>query len=87
MSHPMMCTTTMPNMESAKKMANELVENRFAACFQSGRASVVRSGGIFACCWRWQECRSVILSFFSCSKQGDLWAICIRMARNLLYSP
>jgi len=34
MSHPMMCTTTMPSMESAKKMARELVENRFAACVQ-----------------------------------------------------
>ncbi|MCL2282537.1 MAG: divalent-cation tolerance protein CutA [Fibromonadales bacterium] len=34
MPHPMMCTTTMPNMESAKKMAHELVENRFAACVQ-----------------------------------------------------
>jgi len=30
----MMCTTTMPDMESAKKMARELVENRFAACVQ-----------------------------------------------------
>jgi periplasmic divalent cation tolerance protein len=34
MSHPMMCTTTMPDMESAKKMARELVENCFAACVQ-----------------------------------------------------
>lgn len=34
MPHPSLCTTTMPNMESAKKMARELVENKFAVCVQ-----------------------------------------------------
>ncbi|MCL2101490.1 MAG: divalent-cation tolerance protein CutA [Fibromonadales bacterium] len=34
MSRPTICTTTMPDMESAKKMARELVEGSFAACVQ-----------------------------------------------------